>query len=138
MQITRETDYAIRCVLHLAHAPERVVMVEEIAAARYVPVSFLAKILQKLKRAKIVRSFRGVKGGFQLARAPEDVTLLDVIEAIQGKVAMNACAVDPKICELSPFCVVHPIWKDVRADVEQMLRKHDFRSLAEKDKARNP
>ncbi|MCI0468438.1 MAG: Rrf2 family transcriptional regulator, partial [Nitrospirae bacterium] len=78
MQITRETDYAIRSVLHLAEKPEGIAMIDEISKSRDIPKTFLAKILQKLTRAKIVKSHRGVKGGFQIARPPDKINLYDV------------------------------------------------------------
>jgi Rrf2 family protein len=133
MKISRETDYAIRCVLHLAIAPEKVHMVDEIASARHVPKSFLAKILQKLKREDIVKSYRGVKGGFRLSRAPSDITLLDVIRASQGGVDMNICAVDENACAFSSDCVIHPIWVNLKAEVETSLQQYDFKSLVEKE-----
>jgi Rrf2 family protein len=129
MQITRETDYAIRCVLHLAGDTGRTVMVEEISGERDIPRSFLAKILQKLKRAKIVKSYRGVKGGYRLTRDPSGISLLDVIEAVQGKIALNECALDAKVCGFSDLCTVHPVWKTIRADVEESLRRHDIAAL---------
>ncbi|WP_333652544.1 RrF2 family transcriptional regulator [Dissulfurispira sp.] len=70
MEITRETDYAIRCVLHLSEAPNNVIMVDEIVKAKSIPKGFLSKILQKLAKANIVKSYRGVRGGFQIAKAP--------------------------------------------------------------------
>lgn len=129
MEITRETDYAIRCVLYLAGKQDVVTMVDEIAKEMSVPKSFLAKILQKLVRAKVARSFRGVKGGFQLARNPEDISLLTVIETIQGPVAMNRCAVDENACGFSSTCCVHPIWIDLRSKVEQYLGGISFEAL---------
>ncbi|MFO0752850.1 MAG: Rrf2 family transcriptional regulator [Thermodesulfovibrionales bacterium] len=129
MEITRETDYAIRCVLYLAGKQEEVTMVEEIAREMSVPKSFLAKILQKLVRSKLARSYRGVKGGFQLARTPKEISLLDVIETIQGPVAMNRCAVDESICGFSAACVVHPVWIDLRRKVEEYLRDVTFEML---------
>jgi Rrf2 family protein len=125
MQITRETDYAIRCVYYLAGKGE-VTMVDEIARKMDTPKSFLSKILQKLVRAKIVKSYRGVKGGFRLARRPKEISLLDVIEAIQGPVAMNICALDEKKCRFSNSCAIHPVWVDVRKQVEKLLRKKNF------------
>ena len=104
-------------------------MVDEIARKMHSPKSFLAKILQKLARADIVKSYRGVKGGFQLARKPREITLLDVIEAIQGPVVMNICALDKKMCRLSNTCTIHPVWVDVRKQVEKMLTKKTFASL---------
>lgn len=129
MQITRETDYAIRCVYYLAGGKGEVTMVEEIARKMDTPKSFLAKILQKLARANIVKSYRGVKGGFRLARRPKEISLLDVIEAIQGPVAMNICALDDKLCRFSSSCAIHPVWIDVRKQVEKVLRKRNFASL---------
>ena len=129
MEITRETDYAIRCVLYLARKKEKVLMVDEISRNMAIPRSFLAKILQKLTKGKIVTSFRGVKGGFQLAKRPEEISLLDVIEIIEGPVAMNACAVDKKVCSFSGTCTVHPVWVELRKVTESYLRNTDFGKL---------
>jgi len=134
MQITRETDYAIRCVLYLSASPQEVKMVNEIAEARNIPTSFLAKILQKLTKAKIVKSFRGVKGGFQLAKSPKEINLLDVIEAIDGTIAMNRCAVDERACSLSNSCVVHPVWVDLRKILGNYLRGYSFARLVMESK----
>lgn len=134
MEITRETDYAIRCVLHLSEASNNVIMVDEIARAKSIPKSFLSKILQKLAKANIVKSYRGVKGGFQIAKSPREINLLDVIDAIEGPVAMNRCAVNRKVCSLSYSCAVHPIWVELRKDVEENLRKIDFAKLIESQK----
>jgi len=129
MEITRETDYAVRCVLYLSRKGGEVVMIDEISREMLIPRSFLAKILQRLSKTGIVTSFRGVKGGFQLAKKPEEVTLLDVINAIQGPVAMNICAVNEAACGFSSTCAVHPVWVDLREIVEGYLRKTDFRKL---------
>lgn len=134
MEITRETDYAIRCVLHLSESPNDVIMVDEIAKAKSIPKSFLSKILQKLARANIVKSYRGVKGGFQIAKAPREINLLDVIDAIEGPVAMNRCAVNKKFCSLISECTVHPVWVELRKDVEKKLRRTDFAKLIESQK----
>jgi Rrf2 family protein len=129
MQITRETDYAIRCVDYLSDKWGSVTMVDEISRGKCVPRSFLAKILQKLTKASIVKSYRGVKGGFELARSPKEITLLDVIEAIQGPVAMNVCAIDETMCDFSNSCAVHPVWIEVRREVEKILREKTFAKL---------
>jgi Rrf2 family protein len=129
MQITRETDYAIRCVDYLSDKWGSVTMVDEIAKGKCVPKSFLAKILQKLTKASIVKSYRGVKGGFELARPPKEITLLEVIEAIQGPVAMNVCAVNEAMCGFSSSCAVHPVWMEIRREVEKILEKKNFAKL---------
>lgn len=129
MQLTRETDYAIRCVHYLSGKLGTVTMVEEVSREMHIPRSFLAKILQRLTRAEIVKSYRGVKGGFELARHPRKINLLDVIEAIEGPVAMNVCALDERLCDLSSTCSVHPVWIEVRRQVEKVLKKTNFAGL---------
>lgn len=132
MQITRQADYAIRCVLYLAEHPNEVKVVNEIASSKSIPKVFLAKILQKLSKAGIVRSYKGVKGGFELAKRPKDITLLDVIEAIDGPVAMNICAIDKRLCNMSNQCSVHPVWVQLRQDTERKLRKYSIDRLINK------
>ena len=131
MQITRETDYAIRCVLYLVENPDKVIMVDSIAKEKEIPKSFLAKILQKLTKADIVKSFRGVKGGFKLSANPDRINLLNVIEAIEGPVAMNSCVLDKNICSLSHSCTVQPVWAELRQKLESLLGQYTFADLSE-------
>jgi Rrf2 family protein len=126
MFVTRQTDYALRCVLYLSRGEDRIASVGEISRAMHVPKSFLAKILQRLVKSEIVTSTRGVRGGFQLAKRPRDISLLDVIEAVQGPTAMNMCSVDRKTCRLSGTCAIHPVWAKLRRDIEERLKKERF------------
>lgn len=128
--ITRKTDYAIRCVQHLAETEKDIVMLNEIAVERNIPKSFLAKILQTLVKAGIVESLRGVKGGFKLAKNPEDICLLDVVEIMEGSVAANICAADKRKCDLSSSCSVHPVWVEIRKDMEDCLKQWNFAKLS--------
>ena len=97
-----------------------------------VPKSFLAKIFQLLAKAGIVSSTRGVKGGFQLTRSPKDISLRDVIEAIQGPYLINVCAVDGEQCGLSDNCSVHPIWVELNQLIRDRLDIETFDVLAQK------
>jgi Rrf2 family transcriptional regulator, iron-sulfur cluster assembly transcription factor len=134
MFVTRKADYAVRSAVYLAQQDGRVVNCEQIASAMQVPRSFLAKIMQRLLQAGIVRSVRGVAGGFQLARDPRQVDLLAVIEAIQGISAANACAVDNTVCSLSATCSVHPVWVKLRGVVERELKSQTLWKLAKKNR----
>jgi Rrf2 family protein len=130
--ITREADYAVRCVLYLARHPSKVSNVKEITEPMQVPQSFLAKILQRLVKAGIVQSVRGAGGGFRLAKKPEDITLYDVIKATSGSLFINACVVDERNCVLSSTCSVHPIWIGIKDEIERKLEKQNFKTLASK------
>ena len=96
MLITRETDYAVRCVLYLAQKPDQRTIVDEIARSMHIPKHYLAKILQRLVREGIVESVRGIKGGYRLLKLPQEISLLDIMRDIQGSVPVNVCAQDKR------------------------------------------
>lgn len=129
MQATRKADYAIRCVLYLSSNTGRAVSVGEIENSQDVPRQFAAKILQKLAKAGIVKSTRGANGGFMLAKAPEDISLLDVYEASSGPLALNICAANKKNCDRSGQCPVHPVWVELTEDLSAKMRSWDFARL---------
>ncbi len=129
MLVTRETDYAVRCVLYLAREQDHVANVGEIAEGMNIPKSFLAKILQRLVREGIAESIRGVKGGFRLLKKPAEITLLEVLTAILGVAPINTCAIDKRHCRMSAKCAVHPVWTDIRRDVEKRLATQTIAQL---------
>lgn len=130
--ITREADYAVRCILFMAGMKQKQANVKEIAEPMEIPQSFLAKILQKLLKAGIVESIRGAGGGFRLSKRASEINLYDVVVAIDGTMSLNRCVDDPSSCELNPDCVVHPIWVDVSRELEGLIKTKDFESLAAK------
>lgn len=130
MNITRQSDYAIRCILYLASKQDGgAVMVEEISRAMDIPKSFLAKILQKLTKAGIVNSIRGIKGGFVLKRNVDKINLLEVIQLIEGPISINRCAVDRQYCGRSCVCTVHPVWLGLRDTIQDYLSSITFDRL---------
>lgn len=129
MLVTRETDYAVRCILYLAQDRDRTASVTEVAKAMHIPKSFLAKILQRLVRNGILESIRGAQGGFRLAMKPSEISLLSIMEAIQGPAVINVCAVDSRKCRMSSNCAVHPVWVEIRKEVETRLKKQTIAGL---------
>src|SRR4030042_1522260 len=92
MQITRQADYAIRAVLYLARlGSSQRAATSQVAQAQRIPPSFLAKIISQLSIAGLLHTSRGARGGVTLARDPEDITLLEVVEAIDGPIQLNEC-----------------------------------------------
>lgn len=132
MLITRATEYAIRAVLYLAKQPAgEIVLKKDICRTQDITPAFLTKILQPLIKAGIVGSQRGVGGGFYLARAPERITLLDVVEAQEGPVYLNQCLMQEKTCERDVFCPVHGAWRHIRDEMTRVLTQYTFARLAE-------
>ena len=105
--IRRNTDYAIRAAVSLAVNQDKgVVTAAEIAQKEAIPYDLACKLLQKLHRKKIVKSVIGAKGGYVLLRKPSNISILEVIEAIQGPVSLNRCLFDVKFCKRKRSCPV--------------------------------
>jgi len=130
MQITRQTDYAIRAVLYLAkHGSSQRVSTSTVAREMKIPASFLAKIISQLSIAGLLHTSRGARGGVSLAREPKDITVLDVVEAIDGPILLNECVAEPGTCSFEEDCPLHPIWHEAQEQLVQRLRNTNFASL---------
>lgn len=104
--IRRETDYALRALARLAGEEEGYLSVSALAEEADVSVMFLRKIMQRLHRAHIVASRQGPFGGYRLARPAREISLLDVLEAVQGPLVVNECFESPGICGRTGTCLV--------------------------------
>jgi Rrf2 family protein len=133
MQITRQADYAIRAVRYLAkQGPNQRAATSTVAQEMKIPPSFLAKIISQLSIAGLLHTSRGARGGVTLARDAKEISLLDVVEAIDGPILLNECVGDPADCVFSDDCLVHPIWVEAQETLVKRLRETKFDKLAVK------
>jgi len=131
MQLTRGTDYGILGMLYLAMRPlEQVTLLHEIAEAQDIPESYLAKIFQDLSKEGLICSRRGAKGGFCLARPAAEITLLDVIQALEGPISLNRCLDIREDCPHLETCGVAPVLRQAQAQLLETLRSATFDDLA--------
>ena len=131
MQITRQADYAIRAVRYLAkQEPNKRSATSTVAKEMKIPPSFLAKIISQLSIAGLLHTSRGARGGVTLARAPKEISLLDVVEAIDGPILLNECVGEPDGCQFKDDCPVHPIWEEAQQALVKRLGATRFDSLA--------
>ena len=130
MQITRQADYAVRAVLHLARTgnAERAAT-SMIAKEQNIPPSFLAKIISQLSIAGLLHTSRGARGGVTLAREPKDITLLEVVEAIDGPIQLNECVANDGICTFEENCPIRPVWCDAQDQLVNRLRGTNFADM---------
>lgn len=115
MQLTRQGDYAVRAVLDLAirdfyEGPGTLQASQQVAQRQGIPKAFLNKIIQALVRAGIIETLRGAAGGIRLARPAKEITLRQIVEAMEGTIALNRCLIGPLSCDRMQGCPVHPIW----------------------------
>jgi Rrf2 family protein len=131
MQITRASDYAVRVMIHLSTlAAGYTVQQSMLAKATDVPTNFLSKVLQRLVRAGMVRSQRGSGGGFALAIPAARVSLLDVVQAIEGPIRLNQCLIEGPTCERKSWCPAHQVWIETQEAVVTILGAASMERLA--------
>jgi len=130
MQITRQADYAVRAVLHLARIgnTERAAT-STVAREQHIPPSFLAKIISQLSIAGLLHTSRGARGGVTLARDPQDITLLEVVEAIDGPIQLNECVGNDGVCTFDDNCPIKPVWCNAQEELINRLKSTNFADL---------
>ncbi|MCC7129554.1 MAG: hypothetical protein B6D39_07520 [Anaerolineae bacterium UTCFX2] len=130
MQITRQADYAVRTVLYLTNiGSDQRAATSQIAQAQQIPPSFLAKIVSQLSVAGLLQTSRGARGGVSLARPPEQISLLEVVEAIDGPILLNECVAGNGACTFNDECPMQPIWSDAQKELVHRLKTTTFDSF---------
>ncbi len=132
--IRRETDYAFRCLVRLAGLDENVVeSVKQVAADEDLPEPLLRKILQRLVKSGIVSSVKGCNGGVCLALPPEEITLLAVLESIQGQLTLNRCVRPGGCCDNMENCRLHTSLKRAQIKIDDVLKETTLKSFLDED-----
>jgi Rrf2 family protein len=126
VRITTQAEYGLICALHLARrVDEGPVTGREIAASERLPPDYVEQIMLKLRRAEIVRSTRGARGGYQLARRPEQITVRDVIAASEHSTFEVHCTshpVEEARCASAHDCSIRPVWMLLQQRIDDVLQ----------------
>ncbi len=131
MQILSLTEGGIRTVLYLTlSGQDRWVPGEEICKTQEIAPAFLPKITRPLLKRGILSAVRGVGGGFRLGRPPDTISLLEVIETLQGPLGFNDCLIGPGTCSRHGHCPVRPVWQQIKEGTERILAMWTFSELA--------
>lgn len=130
MRVSAKADYALRAVIELAAAGEGPVKGERIAQAQEIPLKFLENILGELRHAGIVRSQRGAEGGYWLARRADEITVADVVRAVEGPIA-NVRGVGPEAVEYAgTAAALRDVWIAMRASLRAVLERVTIADVA--------
>ena len=134
MRLTRAGEYAVRCVLYIyKQGSGKVVSKKEIAQEMGIPEQFLGKVAKQLAKHGILEILQGKKGGYKVSVQAESLTLLDVVEAIDGEIFLNDCLLPSEVCFREDTCAVHIIWKKARERLRETLREADFATLLQQE-----
>jgi Rrf2 family protein len=135
MQLTLTGEYAIRAMMHVASLPKNTVaQIPTISKEWDIPEKFLRKIIAKLTKGGLLLAHRGAGGGISLAKAAKSITLLDVIELVEGPLSLNKCLINPHFCRRTNTCSVHVVWCEAQTAMRCILNS---RTLAELTRAQS-
>lgn len=124
MKISTKGRYGLRTLMDVAvHQAKGPVNLNDIAGRQGISAKYLWQIVNLLKTAGFVRGTRGPKGGYVLLRDPAEITLLDVIQVLEGPVSLVECVDDPKYCSRAEICVAHSVWEEVAQSIRGALQK---------------
>lgn len=138
MKLSSKARYGTRAMLELAlKYPEGSVSVKEMAGSQDISVKYLEQIMSSLKSAGLVRSERGVRGGYWLARAPEDINLKDVVHALEGSSALVDCLHEPARCPRGENCPTREVWNELQSAMEGVLESRTLKDLVNMKKSDN-
>ena len=131
MQITRALEYANRAVVLLANNyGQDPILVADIAKATAAPPKFLHQVLNNLARAGLLVCRRGAKRGYELARAPESISLLDVFEVIEGPLGLTSCTLEGHWCPRESGCTLSGVWHSIQGAIQHHLGEATLDRLA--------
>jgi Rrf2 family protein len=137
VRISAKVDYAIRAMVELAAAPPGTVKVERIATEQRIPRNFLENILLDLRHAELVASRRGVEGGYRLARPPDEISIADVIHAVEGPLASVRGVRPDELEYLGPATSLRDTWIELRAAIRGVLEETTLADLVRRSAGDN-
>lgn len=136
MKISTKGRYGWRILLDLALYGETPRQMREIAASQGISEKYISRLMNPLNKAGFVRSIRGVKGGFVLAKNPADITLLAVVEAMEGRVAVVECVTNKAFCTKSNDCSACEMWTGLSAEIRHAMAKVTLADLTAAERFR--
>lgn len=132
MKLSKESEYGLSGLVYLARQrPGTILQVKEVAKAQDLPVYFLAKTFLKLTKRGVLRSFRGKERGYTLSRPPAEISIKEIVEAIEGSDVFRRCVFWSSQCSDDRPCLLHGIWKTVRPQLVELMERITLEDVAQ-------
>ena len=132
--ITRTGEYGLRGLLFLTKQPtDRLFLVSEVSKAQGITKTYLAKIFQRLSKTGLLKSTRGLNGGFNLGKPAKEITMKQVIEALEGPIALNRCLLRHGECDEEESCPLHEVFEEAQEKFLEVLDRTTIEDLARQD-----
>ena len=122
LQISRQTEYGVRAMLDLvSFPPGSRLQTSNVAQRQAIPESYLIKIVNRLAQVELLQTYRGTEGGISLARPAEEISMLEIVQALEGKTNLNICSRESAHCKIFDQCLAFPMWIDLQIIFDQYL-----------------
>ena len=123
MKISTKGRYGLRILIDLAtHDARKPRLIRDIAASQQISEKYISRLIIPLRQARLVRSVRGANGGFHLAKSPREITLLEILETMEGTVSIVDCVLKPEKCPRNSLCPTRVIWTQLNDGIRDLMR----------------
>ena len=135
MKLSTKGRYGTRAMLDLAlHYGQGLILLKDIARRQEISEGYLEHVIIPLKAAGLVTSARGAHGGFALAKPPSEIRLSDIIQVVEGSIALVDCVDDPSVCSLADLCVTRDVWSDMKKAMSGILESTTLQDLVQRQR----
>ena len=132
MKLSTKGRYGTRAMIDIAlYRESGSTLLKDIASRQGISLKYLDHILSSLRKAGLIKNVRGKGGGYSLTRPAEQITLCDIIEAVEGTLSPVECVDNPEYCKKISTCSAHDVWVKVQESIEDVLRSTSLQSLTE-------
>jgi len=130
MKLSTRGRYGTRLMVELAkHYGKGPITMGIISKNQNIPIKYLEQIIIPLKRAKLIKSVRGPKGGHMLAKSPGKISVWEILSVVEGKLSLIDCVVDDSACESSAECLIRPVWGEAYASMKKIFEETSLKSV---------
>lgn len=138
MRLSTKARYGLRAMIYLAlHQKESPIQLAEIAEREGVSEKYLEHLVRHLKAGGLVVSTRGAKGGYQITREPDQVTLYEIVTALEGDISLVDCLKDSELCDRTSFCAARDVWNELTEVMKDFLKSKTLADLAQRQKEKS-
>jgi|YelNatPaOPRAMG01_1025707.scaffolds.fasta_scaffold00582_16 Rrf2 family protein len=130
MKLSTRSRYGLRALIYLANNQDKFpISVRTISQDEEIPLRYLERIMRILSQNGFVKAEVGAEGGYRLNKKPEEIVILDVIEALEGKMSLVVCLENANKCKRLSICLSRPLWKEVNDALKEVLRKYTLKDF---------
>lgn len=130
LKLSKLTDYATVLMTAMAVEPGQLYAAQELADRSHLPAATSAKLLKQLAKARLVEATRGVHGGYRLTRSPEQISVADVVDAVEGPIAITQCSIHSGDCSIEKSCGTRANWRLINTAIREALEAVSLAQMA--------